>query len=653
MSSTQGINQKSKPKKFLNPSSYNHVNEVIQGLLYERPNTLKKLANHNVVLQHPLPNRKVHLLSGGGSGHEPAHAGYIGKGMLSGAILGNVFASPSVSQILAAIRAVTRVNDDSSECDGGCLLIVKNYTGDRLNFGMACELANAEGRKTAMVVVDDDCALPRKKGVTGSRGLAGTVFVHKIAGAAAEQGLSLSKVQEVAQTVIGKIGSLGVSFESVTLPDADCVNDRLKGEVMEVGLGIHGEAGIRQSEFLPVQDIAKLMVQTIVDFGFDCTDASSANTTTTSGEQIYSSSLGYLKAGDKIVIMVNNLGGTSNFEMHILVETIVKMLESEPYQCKVVAVYNGSFMTSFNMHGASLSILSLDNDGVLENYLKEQALAPAWDNSVEYYDHNNEEKIRPSLIEVPEVIVDTAAEQTALSTNYAKVVTINIPNFSKRAYNAILAACDAIITNEPQLTRFDTIVGDGDCGQTFARGATEIKNKLQNGTLLGDDDDTLPHALFWNIANAISESMGGSSGILLELMFRKISTFLRSLTHDDNNDEGTKVITKQHLCQAFIKGTESISFYGGAKVGARTMLDALVPAAVEAATAIKCSDDDSSNNLLKDMSDASKKGALSTAFMKEALAGRSNYLSEQQIVGTPDPGAMAIAVILEAIASSF
>ena len=619
----------SKPKKFLNPSCENHVDEVIQGVLYEHPNTVKKLSNHNVLLQHPIPQKKVHLLSGGGSGHEPAHGGYIGKGMLSGAILGNVFASPSVASVLAAIRAVTTPNGEDG---AGCLLIVKNYTGDRLNFGMACELANAEGRKTAMVVVDDDVAIPRKKGVTGSRGLAGTVFVHKIAGAATEAGLSLNEVATIANEVIGRTGSLGVSFESVTLPDAENVNDRLKGEVMEVGLGIHGEAGIRQLEFLPVHDIAKVMISTIVDFGFDCTTTPTMTTHTSS--EVSPSSLTYLKPNDNIAILVNNLGGTSNFEMSILVQTIVQMLEQH-YKCNVVAVYNGAYMTSFNMHGASLSILSLDHHNILLNYLKQHANAPAWNNCTDYYhDHG---QTRPSFIEVPEVIVDNISNITT-----DKTVTVSIDNFKSCAYNAILSACDALINNEPQLTRFDTIVGDGDCGHTFARGATEIKNRLLNGTLLGDEETLLPHVMFWNIANAISDSMGGSSGILLELMLRKISTYLRSIIEE--GEEEIKTIIKQHLCQAFIKGTESISFYGGAKVGARTMLDALVPAGVEAAT--------NGENVLKDMSNASKKGALSTAFMKEALAGRSNYLSEKQIVGTPDPSAMAIAVILEGIASS-
>lgn len=182
-----------KPKKILN-NAQNAVDDFIDGLLLQYPNYYKKLANHHVVLlssyfqtseadkQFALP-KKVHLLSGGGSGHEPSHAGWIGRGMLTGVICGGIFASPSVSSILAAILAVA--HGPQFQENGGILLIVKNYTGDRLNFGMAVERANEEGIDASMVVVADDCALPRTKGITGARGVAGTVLVHKISGAAA------------------------------------------------------------------------------------------------------------------------------------------------------------------------------------------------------------------------------------------------------------------------------------------------------------------------------------------------------------------------------------------------------------------------------------------------------------------------------------
>ena len=245
----------SKPKKIINDPA-DAVDDFISGLLMQYPNRLVKLANHHVILS-ASPSDGVQLLSGGGSGHEPSHAGWIGSGMLSGAICGGIFASPSVAAILAAIRAAA-VNNPN-----GVLLVVKNYTGDRLNFGVACEKANQEGILCRMVVVADDCALERTKGITGARGVAGTVLVHKIAGAASKAGKSLDEIVEIVDQVNARIGTLGVALDSVTVPGAAAVNDRLDDATIEIGLGIHGEAGMKQSPLLTAKEMAKTMIQTM------------------------------------------------------------------------------------------------------------------------------------------------------------------------------------------------------------------------------------------------------------------------------------------------------------------------------------------------------------------------------------------------------
>ena len=245
-----------KPKKIINDSS-TAVSEFISGLLLQYPNKLVKLQNQDVILDASLQKDRVHLLSGGGSGHEPSHAGWVGDGMLSGAVCGGMFASPSVNAVLSAIRAV----------GGETLLIVKNYTGDRLNFGMACEKANMEGIPCQMVVVADDVAVPRKKGITGARGVAGTVLVHKVAGAAAAKGYSLEKVVECANLVTSRMGTLGVALDAVTVPGAATKNDRLDDHTIEIGLGIHGEAGMRQSPLLTSNEIAKDMITEIQAYG--------------------------------------------------------------------------------------------------------------------------------------------------------------------------------------------------------------------------------------------------------------------------------------------------------------------------------------------------------------------------------------------------
>ena len=191
---------------------------------------------------------KVALVSGGGSGHEPSHVGFVGQGMLTAAVCGDVFASPSVDAVLAGILSVTG--------KAGCLLIVKNYTGDRLNFGLAAERARAFGKKVDMVVVDDDVALPD---LPQARGVAGTLFVHKIAGALAEQGADLETVSQAAQRAIKGVVSIGMSLDTCTVPGSP-KEDRIEVGKAELGLGIHGEAGIEQVDFTTARDAMAMVV---------------------------------------------------------------------------------------------------------------------------------------------------------------------------------------------------------------------------------------------------------------------------------------------------------------------------------------------------------------------------------------------------------
>ncbi len=592
------------PKKFLNNPT-DAVSELISGLLIQYPNSIRKLSNHNVILSSAISYDKVNILSGGGSGHEPSHAGWIGDGMLSGAILGGIFASPSVSSILAAIRSVTKVQEG-----GGCLLVVKNYTGDRLNFGMACELANAEGRKCSMVVVADDSALERTKGVTGARGVAGTVLVHKVAGAAAKNGSSLEECVQVAQTMADSVRSLGVALDAVTIPGASTINDRLDAKTIEIGLGIHGESGIRQSELKSANELAEIMVKTILEFGRD--DKSSKEVMV----------LPTFAKGDEVAIMVNNLGGTSNFEMSILTNSIVTLLESETYNTNVTRVYVGSFMTAFDMQGASLSIVSLSSmDSKFISYLDQETSAPSWV-AAEVYNTSDAQE-RPSSVEYPEV--EGPATSKAASDHSS--VELKLDDFSTKAIVSLQKACTKLIESEPLLTKYDTICGDGDCGLTMERGAREILSQLESKQI----DTSHPVPMFENLASAVSKSMGGTSGVLLELMFRKMSTFLNS-----PND----AIDMKRMEDAFGVGVDAVSFYGGASVGSRTMLDALVPT-VEV---LKGSSGD-----LENASKAAVTGADGTASMGSASAGRSNYLSEDALSGTPDPGAVAVGLVMTAI----
>lgn len=604
-----------KPKKFINDAA-TAVDEFIAGLLLQYPNHLRKLANHHVLLHSSFANddhpntTRVSLLSGGGSGHEPSHAGYIGENMLSGAILGGIFASPPVSSILAAIRAVTFVGGK------GALLIVKNYTGDRLNFGMACEMANAEGLAVKMVVVADDCAVARTKGITGARGVAGAVLVHKIAGAAAGRGFGLNQVAKVAETVAKSVGSLGVALEAVTIPGADMINDRLsaKGELMmEIGLGIHGEAGMRQCPLLSCDDIAKEMLSAIQNYG----------------REINGKIVPLYDSGDEVVALVNNLGGASNFEMSLLARSLVTQLEKDA-RCKVTRVLVGSFMTSFDMQGASVSLLPLTGAMASDDMLSlidTDTDAPAWAKADVW--KNAGSSPRPSEIEIDEVY--KGAPSDTATAGVAPLPIVLVENFATVAREIISKCCDDLINAESLLTKYDTIVGDGDCGITMQRGANEISKRLKSQQLNVEH----PALLFSDLADAVSASMGGTSGILLELMFRKASTTLATAAN-----EGIK---SRDLALAFRAGAEAVSFYGGAHEGSRTMLDALFPASV-ALLGI-----DESAVDVEGAAKAARKGADATASMDHADAGRSNYLSKEQLIGTPDPGAVAVSIVLEAM----
>lgn len=583
-----------KPKHIIN-DPVDSVDEFIQGLLLQYPTHLAKLQNHHVLLASKRDLSKVQLICGGGSGHEPSHAGFLGHGMLSAAVCGGLFASPSVASVLAAIRATATKK--------GVLLVMKNYTGDRLNFGMAAEKARQEGIPMETIVVADDCALERTKGITGARGVAGTVLVNKIAGAAAADGKSLSQVAAIARRVCSRMGSLGVSMDSVTVPGAESMNDRLDATTIEIGLGIHGEAGSRQSTPLTADQIAREMVAAIQSHG---------------RQQLEDGTIvPVFQPGDEIAILVNNLGGTSNLEMSILTRSCVHLLESDEFGAKATRVLVGAFMTSFDMHGASLTILNLTNQDELSAYLDAATTAPAWTGCDVWKDGD----ARPSAMEIPEKKVDEDAVELTKPP-------LAINNFDKLAKTMTLAAAAKLGEAEPLLTKYDTIVGDGDCGLTMKRGATEVTSRLEKSEIPLDH----PVTLLASLADAVSASMGGTSGVLLELMFRKMSSFLASCDS----------IGIQEMSLAVQAGVDAVCLYGGASVGSRTMLDALIPAA-----SVLVESNDLSAAAAK-----AKEGAESTATMGAASAGRSNYLSEQVLSGTPDPGAVAVQIVLEALSDS-
>lgn len=312
-------------KKLIN--SVDAVEEqMILGLVKSAPAKLRKLEDGNVVVRTDKKTGKVALVSGGGSGHEPAHGGFVGKGMLDCAVAGAVFTSPTPDKIFAGIQAVAT--------DAGVLCIVKNYTGDVLNFEMAMDMAADEDIKVAHVVVNDDVAVQDSLYTTGRRGVAGTILVHKIAGAKAETGASLEDVKAVAEKVIANVRTMGMAISPCTVPAAGKPGFELSDDEVEIGIGIHGEPGTHREKIATVDETAKTLLDKILaDIDYK---------------------------GREVVVMVNGMGATPLMELYIINNFVQDYLSAAGV--KVYDTMVGNFMTSIEMAGFSLTLLRLDDE---------------------------------------------------------------------------------------------------------------------------------------------------------------------------------------------------------------------------------------------------------------------------------------------------
>jgi dihydroxyacetone kinase len=567
------------------------VDEMLGGLC-EAHAGLSRLAEHDVIVRTPCNSAappRVALLSGGGSGHEPAHAGYVGVGMLSAAVCGGVFASPSVAAVLAGIRAVAS--------PAGVLVIVKNYTGDRINFGLAAERAKAEGIAVEVVVVGDDCALP-PAGIAGRRGLAGVVLVHKVAGAAAEAGLPLAAVAAEARAVAAAVGTMGVAFSVATLPGQAQASRQLAAGMCELGLGIHGEPG---AETVPLPRADALAARLL--------------------ERIQRSGYVHFPAGGDVVLVVNSLGATPGGELAIMCRAATACLRAAG-MC-VARLYCGAFMTSLDAAGVSLSLLRVDDARLLAR-LDAATDAPAWPH------HAGKPGERaPARLPAPSGpsgLVAQAQEVCAAATTNGAAL---------RA--AICAGAHALQALEAQLGAWDAAVGDGDCGTTLAKGAAAV---LQDECCYAVDD---PAAAAAGLAASVRRSMGGTSGVLYDILFSAAEASLRA-------PASAAAAWPVRLAAALRAGVDAVARCGGADRGMRTMLDALLPAADAASLALAADADDGAA-ALDAAAAAAELGADATVNMP-ALAGRSSYVPAAVLRATPDPGAKAAAAWLRAAARS-
>ncbi|KAF3438312.1 hypothetical protein FNV43_RR21074 [Rhamnella rubrinervis] len=569
-------------KKLINDPN-DVVTEFIEGLVETYPGLqyLDGFPEVKVVLRADVTAAtydKVAIISGGGSGHEPAHTGFVGEGMLTAAICGDVFASPPVDSILAAIRAVTGPM--------GCLLIVTNYTGDRLNFGLAAEQAKSEGYKVETVIVGDDCALPPPRGIAGRRGLAGTILVNKVAGAAAASGLPLADVAAEAKRASEVVGTVGVALSVCTLPGR-VTSDRLGPGKMELGLGIHGEPGAAVADLQPVDVIVSHILN-----------------------QILSTETNYvpITRGSRVVLMVNGLGATPLSELMIASGKAVPKLQLE-HGLAVDRVYTGSFMTSLDMAGFSISIMKADQT-VLQR-LDASTKAPYWPVGV---DGNHP----PAKIPVPVPPSRSVNSEESLGR------PLQLNPQGQILEVAIEAAANAVSDIKDSLNEWDSKVGDGDCGTTMYRGATTILEDMRNYPL-NDAAETV------NEIGSSIRKVGGTSGIIYNILCKAAYAQLKA---------STQPAASKKWAEALEAGIAAVSKYGGASAGYRTLLDALIPASTVLQERLNAGDDPITAFVLS--SEAAVAGAESTKNM-QAQAGRSSYVSGEKLASVPDPGAMAVA----------
>ncbi|WP_455459854.1 dihydroxyacetone kinase subunit DhaK [Streptococcus salivarius] len=317
-------------KKIINKPE-NVVTEMLDGLAYVHSDLVHRVEGFDIIARNEQAAGQVGLISGGGSGHEPAHAGFVGDGMLSAAIAGAVFTSPTPDQILEAIK--------EADQGAGVFMVVKNYSGDIMNFEMAQELAEMEGIEVASVVVDDDIAVENSLYTQGRRGVAGTIFVHKILGHAAREGKSLAEIKDLADKIVPNIHTIGLALSGATVPEVGKPGFVLAEDEIEYGIGIHGEPGYRKESMQPSRQLAEELTGKLLE-AFES------------------------KEGERYALLINGMGATPLMEQYVFANDVASILADAGLD--VVYRKLGNYMTSIDMAGLSLTLMKIEDDAWLE-----------------------------------------------------------------------------------------------------------------------------------------------------------------------------------------------------------------------------------------------------------------------------------------------
>ncbi|MCJ1474850.1 hypothetical protein MMC13_003510 [Lambiella insularis] len=587
-------------KHFLDNASHAVV-AALRSLTLTNPSLVFDEPN-KIVYRHPLsvasPHEKISLICGGGSGHEPAFAGYVGKGLLTACVAGTIFASPSAEQIRTCLAH--RLPPKSK----GTLVIVMNYTGDVLNFGMGVEQARAMGKEVEIVVVADDVGVGREKGgKVGRRGISGACLVVKACGAMAELGFSLSETVRVGKLIADNVVSVAVSLSRTHVPgrpEQDAIEEaeRLPQGTMEIGMGIHNEPGCERLETDLPDVVAKMLAQLL-----DPEDKDRAYVN--------------IESSDQTVLLINNFGGLSNLELGAITTEVWTQL-GRNYRLRPERVITGVMNGSLNGLGFGVSVLKLVDTGIkqgismvdLIDFPSEAIGWPApitsetWEKEyteIQHEEDSSEEEVKPSHLRV----------------------------HGEQFRKALKSGLDRVIAAEPDVTKFDTIAGDGDCGIGLKRGAEAVHNLLEHSKPVEDAVLALS-----NVVRAIEGSMDGTSGALYAI-------FLNTLVHDLRLQDSSesKDIDSQIWAKALASSLRAISRYTPAQPGDRTLMDALYPF-------VKTLERTGNT---KEAAEAAQKGAESTRGMKASL-GRTVYVGGEDWQGVPDPGAYGLSEFLNGLA---
>ncbi|EEH40481.1 dihydroxyacetone kinase [Paracoccidioides lutzii Pb01] len=584
------------------------VNSALASLTITNP-SLAFDSDNKIIYRRPTPdvskNPKVSIVSGGGSGHEPAFAGFVGKGLLTASVAGTIFASPSAEQIRRAI--MERIGTSK-----GVLVIPMNYTGDVMNFGMAAEKANAAGIKTEFFTIADDVGVGRAKGgKVGRRGIGGGILVLKIVGALAETGAPLEDVYRIAQLTTSNIVSVGSSLERVhvpgrRIPDPNS-DERIPHDEIEVGMGIHNEPGSYRVKATG-EELIKIMLLQLLDQN----DKDRAF-------------LKYSAKEDKFVLLINNLGGVSTLEVSAVTAEVTAQLERD-YQIKPVRTIQGTFLTSLDGTGFSISLLRLADTGLgpgksLLDLLDAPSEAVGWAAPVRTSTWENQ---TDATYDTKKSIVDEVHPSNLILD----------PALLKKT---LISGLNRVIEAEPLVTKYDTIVGDGDCGIGLKRGAQAVLAFLNDPNTTQTLTDDLVTSIN-KIIPIVENNMDGTSGAIYAIFLNALA---HSLRQEGSKEPSPIPVTAKEWSAALQHSLHALGKYTPAQVGDRTLIDALAPFI---STLVESGDLDKAVKAAED-------GAESTKHMKASL-GRSVYVGgEGEWVGkVPDPGAFGLVMFLNGVA---